>query len=86
MFGIGHLLRKIQNRQSSEVFVSDIVRLVLKEEFNRDILLDDIKIKGSVVTILNIGQTMKSEIFIRKQLLLKKINEKQQVLLVIDLK
>ncbi|MEI7462823.1 MAG: hypothetical protein WCK03_00315 [Candidatus Taylorbacteria bacterium] len=86
MFGIGHLLRKIQNRQSSEVFVSDIVRLVLKEEFNRDILLNDIKIKGSVVTILNIGQTMKSEIFIRKQLLLKKINEKQQVLLVIDLK
>jgi hypothetical protein len=86
MFGIGHLLKKTQNRQTREFFVREIVRSVLKEVVGIDISIENIKVKESVANLANVSQSAKSEIYIKKRQLLKLINERQNISAITDLR
>jgi hypothetical protein len=86
MFGIGHLLKKVQNRQTREYFVRDIVRGVLKEVINSDVLVENIKLKESAIQLLNLTQGAKSEVYMKKQQILKLVNERQDIVKVVDLR
>ena len=84
MFGIGHLLKRVQNRQTREIFVCDAVRNTLKEQIKVDIPLENIKLKDSTISFINIGQVARSEIFIKKHQLLKSINSVQDIITITD--
>jgi hypothetical protein len=86
MFGIGHLFKKMQNRQTREYFVRDIIRQVIKEVVGADVLVDNIQIKDSTASIINTNQSLKSEIYIKKQRILRLCNEKQDVIVIGDIR
>jgi hypothetical protein len=86
MFGIGHLLKRMQNRQTREYFVRERVREAVREATKVDIIVENIKINGSVVSFLNLNQSAKSEVYIKKQQLLKLINSLQDIVVVTDLR
>ena len=86
MFGIEHLLKKMQNRQTREFFVREAIKDALKSTTNIEVSIEDIKIIGSTVTFLNLSQTAKSEIFIKKQTILSAVNSKQDIVKIMDLK
>ena len=86
MFGIGHLFKKMQNRQTREYFVRDIIRQSIKEVVGADILVDNIQIKDTTASIINTNQSLKSEIYIKKQRILKLSNEKQDIILIRDVR
>jgi hypothetical protein len=86
MFGIGHLLKKTKNHQTREYFVRDVVRLAIKDIVGVDILIENIQIKEVTITMVNVNQSLKSEIYIKKQQLLKLINEKQNIIIVSNIR
>ena len=86
MFGIGHLFKKMQNRQMREYFVRDIVRQVVKEVVGVDVLTENVQIKESTISMINASNTLKSEVYIKKQRILKLVNEKQDIIVVNDIR
>ncbi len=86
MFGIGHLFKKMQNRQTREYFVRDIVRQTIKDNIGSSMLTDNIQIKDATISMINISPALKSEIYIKKQRILRIINEKQDIIFVRDIK
>ncbi len=86
MFGIGHLFKKMQNRQTREFFVRDIIRQVIKEVVGADVLTENIQIKEAVVSILNMSQVLRSEIFMKKNRIMRLANEKQDIITIKDIR
>ena len=86
MFGIGHLLRKVQSRQGKVDFISGIICGAMKDVTKFDIRHENIKIQGQNIYINGVSQTLKSEIFIKKSLVLKIINTKQESVVFLDIK
>ncbi len=86
MFGIGHLFKKMQNRQTREYFVRDILRQTLKDIIGADILTENIQIKDGTVSILNVSQVLRSEIYIKKHRILREANGKQNIVMLKDLR
>lgn len=64
----------------------DIIRGVLKDAINCDVLVENIKVKESTISLLNLTQTAKSEIYIKKQKILKLVNERQDTVKFTDMR
>ena len=86
MFGIGDFFKKVQSSYTKELFIRTCIIEAIKETVHIDVPIAAVAFKGSVVTLNNTSQSLKSAVFIKKQSILKKINEKQQIRAVTDLR
>jgi len=79
MINIGELFKKIQNRHSKELFLRSTIQESIKKHTNIDLKVADISVKSGVVSLKNISQTAKSQVFIRKQAVMNEVNALQQI-------
>lgn len=86
MFGIGHLLKKVQSRQGKADFMSGIVCMAVKDVVGFDIKSTNIKIQVQNIYLNGVSQTLRSEIFIKKAAILNLINKKQDSIVFLDIK
>lgn len=77
MRNIGEFFRKIQNRQAASFFLQKIVSEVLKDVANIEVSENNVVISRSEIILKGISQSAKSEIFIKKEKILKEINKRQ---------
>ena len=79
-------MKKMQNRQTREFFICEIVRGVIKDVVRIDIPVGNITVKETTVHFSNISQAARSELFIKKQQILKLINDRQAAVKIIEIK
>ncbi len=75
MFDIGSYLEKFKNLSQSRNFLRDSVALSIKEVCNIEIKPENIEVKSSVARISE-RPIIKSEIFLKKDKILKILKEK----------
>ena len=76
---ISELLGRIRNIQARESLVRLAVQQTLKKQLSIEIPLERISCKDVAVTLKGIDQSARSAIFIKKEAILKEINELQSV-------
>ncbi|MFA6340770.1 MAG: hypothetical protein WCX27_00815 [Candidatus Paceibacterota bacterium] len=75
MFDIGSYLEKFKNLSQSRNFLRDSVALAVKEACGFDIKTENIIVKSAVARI-NARPVIKTEIFLKKEKILKILKEK----------
>lgn len=79
MFSIGDFFKRIQSVQSKEIYIRSVVQDVIKKHVGVEIPINDISFKSDVVNLKNISSAAKSALFIKRNAVIKEINEVQQV-------
>ena len=78
MLNIGQFFKKIQNKYTQELFIRTLIKEHIQKHIGIVIPVEDISFKSGDIILKNISQTARSQIFIKKQALLQRINEVQQ--------
>ena len=73
MKSIGEFFSNIQNRHAQEMFLRTVVQQVLKRVANVDSNIKDISFKAGAVILKKISPTAKSQLFLKKQAILREI-------------
>lgn len=79
MFNIGDFFKRVQNVRMKDVYIRNIIVEAIQKITGVKIKPEDIIISSTVATVRGISSVMRSEIFIKKQLLLEEINSKQDL-------
>jgi len=74
MRGIGEFFKRIQNTRASGFFLQSAIVDIVKKITNISISPESIKISSSKVILNGISQAARSEIFIKRESILKEIN------------
>jgi len=74
MRSIGEFFKRIKNTQASGFFLQSAIGEIVKKITNVNIPPESIKISSSKVILNGISQTARSEIFIKREAILKEIN------------
>jgi hypothetical protein len=74
MYNIGEFFKRVQNVRMKDVLIRDVVVGAVKKVIGVTIKPDDITISSTVITLKGISAAAKSEIFIKKQVLIEEIN------------
>ena len=77
MFGIGEFFKRVQGTYSKEILLRTNIVSAIKKLTGAEIGLDNIILKSGVVTLNGVSQALKSTVYIKKQAILKEINERQ---------
>lgn len=73
MRNIAEFFSKIQNKQVRKLFVFETIRDAVKKHAGIDLDLESISFKGESVMLKGLGQAAKSQVFIKKPLILNEI-------------
>ena len=84
MKNIGRFFDKFRNRAVKEIYIRDSIVKIIKDILNIDIDIKDINISLGILKI-KLSSTEKSEIFIKKEQILKKIREKINGINIVDI-
>jgi hypothetical protein len=74
MKGIGQFFDKFKSGALREVKKRSVISSILKSEINIDIPIEKISF-GNKTIIINVNQSIKSEIYLKKQKILEKIGK-----------
>jgi len=86
MFGIGHLLRKVQSRQGKADFILGILCTTIRDVIGFEVKPENIKVQGQYIYLNGVNQSLRSEIFMKKSSILNMINKEQDSVVFIDIK
>jgi hypothetical protein len=86
MFSIAKFFERIQNVQSKEVFVRSTIQQTINSLIKVEIPLESITFKSTTIELKNVPQSLRSVIFIKKNAILKAINEAQAIRQVTDIR
>ena len=86
MFGIGHLLSRVKNKQTKEFFVRQVLVDMLKQHLNIDLEIKDIAIRNGTAIISGTNSAQKSEIYMKKSQIIESINKQQAIINIIDIR
>jgi len=86
MLGIGSFFKKIQNAYSKEFFLRTAVQQALKKYVTIEIPLGNIDCSTGIVNLKAISQALRSQIFIKKTLIIQEINRVQDMRKVSDIR
>ena len=85
MKGIGQFFDKFKSGALKEIRKREIISAILKSEIGIDVPPEKISF-GNKMLIINEGQTVKSEIFLKKQKMLEKIKRQLPNLVINDIR
>lgn len=85
-FNISQLLNKIRSIQAKGALQRKIVHDSILKNIRLDIPIENISIKSTIITLKNISQSAKSEIYIKKQVILEDINKDQKIVVARDIR
>lgn len=83
---LGGFFDNIRSLIGRELLARNAIREALHSQANIDVPVEKISFKGSVAVIADIGQTARSVVFIKKQAILKAINETQKNRTITDIR
>ncbi len=86
MFNIGDFFKRVQNVRMKGVLVQNVVAEAVQKIVSYPMKPEDIIISSTVATLKGISSIVRSEVFIKKQLLLDEINSKQDIKKITDIK
>ena len=86
MINIGQFFKKIQNKHTKELFVRSIIKDALKKYTQLDVPVEAMSFSSNSLVLKNISQVAKSQIFIKKQLILQEINTAQSIKIISDIR
>jgi hypothetical protein len=79
MLKIADLFKKIQNRQSKELFLRSVIKDTIYKHTQISVPVESIIIKSDTLSINDLSQTAKSQIFIKREAIIKDINMAQTI-------
>lgn len=85
MLGIGEFFKKIQNVRMREMLIRSTAQEVIKNQTSVEVPIDAISFKSGTM-LLNVNQTARSVIYIKRQGIMEEINSKQKVRTVTDIR
>jgi hypothetical protein len=77
MYNIGDFFKRIQNARAGSYILQQIIVDAVKKVTGIEVLPANVTIKSTTVTLGGISQAARSEIFIKREAILKGINEVQ---------
>lgn len=86
MFNIKDFLVRIKGLQAKEHLIKSSIQEAVKKNIDLDVSSEAICISGSTVILNKISQSARSALFIKKDIILEDINERQQARLISDIK
>ena len=86
MLNIADLFKKVQNRQSKEVFFRTTIQEIINSQVHILIPIECIISKSDTIQFEGISSTARSQIYIKKQSIVAEINKRQQIKKVVDIR
>ncbi|MFA6315498.1 MAG: hypothetical protein WC648_03990 [Candidatus Paceibacterota bacterium] len=86
MFGISHLLSRIQNVFLKETLARSCIAKIISNTIGVDVPVESVSIKGSTILLLNTSQSMRTAIFIKKQAILKEFAANEETKNFLDIR
>lgn len=86
MFNIGQFFKKAQNKHTQELFIRSTIKDAIQKQTNIEIPIEAISFTSQTLILKGISQGAKSQIFIKKQLILQEINTKQNIRKILDVR
>ncbi len=86
MKSISEFFSRIQNKQVRESFVLEIIRDAVKKHSNIDLDLASVSFKGKSVVLKGLGQAAKSQVFVKKPLILNEIGGRSVPRVITDIR
>jgi len=86
MQGLSDFFKRVQNSFTKELFLRGIVRDAIKKIANIEIAVEDISFKGESVFVSKLNSSAKTALFIKKQDILKELNEIQKLRIIKDIR
>ncbi len=75
MFNISQFLERLKKISGSSINTRTEVSRILKEQIGLNVPIEAIELKPPKIYIKNISQAARSEIYIRKEIIIKEINK-----------
>jgi hypothetical protein len=85
MLNIGQFFKKIQNRQTKELFARTAAKEAIQEQSGVVVRVEDMSFKAGALVLKGLSQGARSQIFIKKQAILEQIRAKQQIKVITDI-
>lgn len=79
MLKISEFFKKIQSKHTQELFVRSIIQSILKKYLSIEVPVENISFKSDSIILKGISQVARSQIFIKKEFIIKDINIDQSI-------
>lgn len=86
MLNIGEFFKKIKNKHSQELFIRSTIKDVIKKHTKIELAIESISLKSSTVSLKGVSQTARSQMFIKKQIIIDEINAVQTIRKITDVR
>lgn len=86
MLKIADFFKKIQNKHSQELFIRSTIQTSIKKYTQVELPIESISIKSSSILLKGISQTERSQVFIKKQIIIQELNTIQKIRLITDIR
>ncbi len=75
MLSIAGFFKKIQNKHTKELYLRNTIQATIKKYIGVELPLESISVKSDTISLEGISQAARSQVFIKKQLILDEINK-----------